>query len=272
MPLIPQSEPCTAQYFTEELEKGIGLDMVQILGGTFWMGSPEGELERRDNEGPQHPVNVPDFFMGKYPVTQAQWEIVASWEKIDQDLTLNPSDFKGPDKPVENISWLDAIEFCQRLSKKTGQAYSLPSEAQWEYACRAHTTTPFYFGETITPGLANYSWDYTYGDYGVEKKEDSKGTTPVGQFPPNRFGLYDMHGNVWEWCLDDWHGDYTGAPEDGSAWMNKKPEMQSSKVLRGGSWFDLPRWCRSAPRYDLVSDVADDFIGFRLVCSSPGLS
>jgi formylglycine-generating enzyme required for sulfatase activity len=155
MPLILQSEPCTAQYFTEELEKGIGLDMVQILGGTFWMGSPEGELEREDNEGPQHPVNVPDFFMGKYPVTQAQWEIVANWEKIDRDLTPNPSNFKGPDKPVEQVSWLDAIEFCQRLSKKTGQFYSLPSEAQWEYACRANTTTPFYFGETITPKLAN---------------------------------------------------------------------------------------------------------------------
>jgi formylglycine-generating enzyme required for sulfatase activity len=272
MPLILQSEPCTAQYFTEKLKKGIGLDMVQILGGTFLMGSPEGELNREDNEGPQHPVNVPDFFIGKYPVTQAQWEIVASWEKIDRDLTPKPSNFKGPDKPVEQVSWLDAIEFCQRLSRKTGQTYGLPSEAEWEYACRADTTTAFYFGETITSGLANYSWDYTYGDYGVEKKKDSKGTTPVGQFPPNRFGLYDMHGNVREWCLDDWYGSYEGATKDGSAWIGKTSKTQSRKVLRGGSWVNDPRWCRSACRSLRNADVAYHFIGFRVVCSSPGLS
>jgi formylglycine-generating enzyme required for sulfatase activity len=272
MPLILQSEPCTVQYFTEELENGIGLDMVQILGGTFSMGSPDGELEREDDEGPQHPVNLPDFFMAKYPVTQAQWEIVASWKQIDRNLTPNPSNFKGPDKPVEQVSWLDAIEFCQRLSKKTGQAYSLPSEAQWEYACRAHTTTPFYFGETITPELVNYMWSETYGNYGVKEKEDSKCPTPVGQFPANRFGLYDMHGNVNQWCLDDWHESYTGAPDNGSAWINENSKTPSRKILRGGSWMSFPWRCRSVARNYNDWDVISNNFGFRLVCSSPGLS
>jgi formylglycine-generating enzyme required for sulfatase activity len=271
--LILQKSRLTAQYFTEDLGNGLGLDMVQIPAGRFQMGSPDKELDRQKDEGPQHWVDVSNFFMGKYPVTQAQWEIVAGWEKVDRPLKANPDSFKGPNNPIENVSWLDANEFCKRLSQQTKRFYRLPSEAEWEYAGRAGTQTPFYFGETLTPDLANYNWDYTYGDYGVEKrKKPDRSTTPVGQFPPNAFGLYDMYGNVWEWCMDDWHSSYEGAPIDGSAWINKSAETTSSKVLRGGSWLTFPRRCRSAYRYHHVVDAADGNDGFRLVCAPLGLS
>ncbi|MFN7657571.1 MAG: formylglycine-generating enzyme family protein, partial [Dolichospermum sp.] len=156
-------------------------------------------------------------------------------------------------------------EFCLRLSQYTGRTYSLPSEAQWEYACRAGTTTPFHFGETITTDLANYNGKYSYGQgpKGVYREE----TTAVGSFGvANNFGLYDMHGNVWEWCQDHWHSNYEGAPTDGSAWLSNK-EDSNERLLRGGSWLDLPGYCRSAYR---LNDLLDDYfnsIGFRVVCS-----
>jgi formylglycine-generating enzyme required for sulfatase activity len=271
--LILQKSRLTAQYFTEDLGNDLGLDMVQIPAGRFLMGSPDDELERQKDEGPQHWVNVPDFFMGKYPVTQAQWEVVAGWEEVDRPLKSNPANFKGPNKPIEQVSWSEVTEFCNRLSQHTNRFYRLPSEAEWEYACRAGTQTPFYFGETLTPDLANYDWDYTYGEYGVEKrKKPDRGTTPAGQFPPNAFGLYDMHGNVWEWCLDDWHSSYKGAPDDGSAWLDKTAKTASRKVLRGGSWIYYPRRCRSASRIHLDVDANLDTFGFRVVCAPPGLS
>ena len=192
------------------------------------MGSPDTEAQRYDREGPQHYVDVPEFWMGKYVVTQEQWQAI---------MGNNPSRFEGKNRPVERVSWNNATKFCEKLSKKTGRDYRLPSEAEWEYACRAGTTTPFYFGETITEELANYRASETYADEPKGKYREQ--TTPVGQFPPNAFGLYDMHGNVWEFCQDVWHSDYDGAPVDGSAWVNGG--NSSYRVLRGGSWCTLPR-------------------------------
>ena len=210
--------------------------MVYIPGGNFIMGSPSGK--GRDSEKPQHQVAVQSFFMAKYPITQRQWRKVAALPKINRELQTEPSNFKGNSLPVERVSWYDAVEFCARLSKYTGKKYRLPSEAEWEYACRAGTNTSFHFGETITDKLANYDGNHTYAS--EPKGEYRERTTPVGQYPPNAFGLYDMHGNVWEWCLDDWHSNYEGAPTDGSAWFGGEDDNLSQKqaraVLRGGSW------------------------------------
>ena len=245
--------------------KPIGLEMVAIPGGTFIMGSPPEELKRMDRESPQHSVTVQPFFMGKYQVTQAQWRFVAQLPQVNRELKSDPFNFKGANRPVESVSWEDAVEFCDRLSQYTGRTYRLPSEAEWEYACRAGTTTPFHFGKTITTDLVNYNGNYTYGQgsKGVYRKE----TTEVGSFGvANNFGLYDMHGNVWEWCQDDWHSDYEGAPIDGSAWLNNE-EDNNDKLLRGGSWNYNPKYCRSAYRNGINLVVNNDIIGFRVVCS-----
>jgi formylglycine-generating enzyme required for sulfatase activity len=263
----------TGQYFTEDLGNGVGLDMVYIPGGTFLMGAPEDEPESRDDERPQHEVTLQFFFMGRYTVTQTQWRVVASYPQIDRELNPDPSQFKGDKRPVEQVSWEDAVEFCKRLSAKTGREYKLPSEAQWEYACRAGTTTPFHFGETITTDLANYNGtDDQLGSYGRGTKgEYRKQTTEVGSFLANRFGLYDMHGNVWEWCEDDYHESYKGAPTDGSAWIDED-RTNTDPVLRGGSWIYYPNSCRSAYRgNDLRRDVISYIAGFRVLCI-PGLN
>ncbi|EAZ92929.1 formylglycine-generating enzyme family protein [Crocosphaera chwakensis] len=274
----------TASYFTEYLTDNIILEMVAIPGGTFTMGSPENEKGSYDDERPQHNVTISPFFMGKYPITQAQWKAIASRTdlKVYIDVNEDPSNFKGDDRPVEQVNWYEAVEFCQRLSKLTRKDYQLPSEAQWEYVCRAVTEPldlennksypPFYFGETITVELANYNASNTYTD---EPKSESRGqTTAVGQFPANAFGLYDMHGNVWEWCADDWHDNYEDALANGSAWMEsetsylaKKKKNNSNSVLRGGSWGDDPDDCRSALRFnDLRCNNHNDDLGFRVVC------
>jgi formylglycine-generating enzyme required for sulfatase activity len=206
--------------------------MVGIPGGKFNMGSPASEAGRSDDEGSQHQVTISPLSMGKFTVTQAQWQAVATLPKIKTDLKLDPSNFKGKNRPVERISWYDAVEFCTRLSQKTGKTYRLPSEAEWEYACRAGTTTPFHFGATITTELANYNGNSTYGS--APKGKYREATTDVGTFPPNAFGLYDMHGNVWEWCADVWHDNYNGAPVNGSA-LNVGGD-NSTRILRGGSW------------------------------------
>ncbi len=265
-----------AQYFTENLGSGIELEMMLIPDGTFTMGAPETEESSRDSERPQHEVRVRSFFMGRYPITQAQWRAIASREnlKVKRDLSLDPSNFKvlkESDRcPVESVSWYDAVEFCARLSKHTGREYRLPSEAEWEYACRGGTTTAFHFGETITSELANYDATKTYG--AGSKGIDRKTTTPVGSFnAANAFGLSDMHGNVWEWCLDDRHSNYENAPTDGSAWFDNDNDNLSQKshtaVLRGGSWHYSPDFCRSASRYKYFSRDYDNYsIGFRVAC------
>lgn len=254
----------TATYFVEQLSDDVTLEMVKIPGGTFFMGTDGAEVARLnkkydtnwfDNEKPQHQVTVPSFFMGKFQVTQAQWQAV---------MGSNPAFFKNNLlNPVEQVSWDDAQEFCQKLSEKTRNKYRLPSEAEWEYACRAGTNTPFYFGETITTDLANYSGNSTYADEpkGISRQK----TTPVGSFLSNTFGLYDMHGNVWEWCGDDWHDDYKDAPSDGSAWLSGDSSLT---VIRGGSWNYNPFECRSAYRFRFVRDLRFYVIGFRVVCAS----
>ncbi len=265
--LTLQAETKQVRYFTESLAGDIDLDMILVEGGEFTMGSPEDEPARDDDEGPQHLVTVPSFFMGRYPVTQAQWRFVAALPKVEHELELDPSRFKGDTLPVERVSWYDAVEFCARLSIHTGRTYRLPSEAEWEYACRAGTTTPFHFGQIITTELANYDGNHTYNN--SPEGEYRETTTPVDHFEfANAWGLSDMHGNVWEWCQDHWHSNYEGAPTDGSTWLSD--DEDANRVIRGGSWVNNPRFCRSATRdYGINPRGTDLNIGFRIVCSSP---
>jgi formylglycine-generating enzyme required for sulfatase activity len=256
------------------------------------MGSPAGELERRPNEGPQHHVTLAGFFIGASPVTQAQWAavVLVHPDRVRRDLDPKPSFFRGIDLPVESITWDDAEEFCLRIAAITGRAYRLPSEAEWEYACRAGAGTPFNFGPTITPELANYCGTggavcgdsdgqsvasdvyndvkYSSGAYGKGPAGVFRGTTTrPGTFPPNRFGLYDMHGNVWEYCLDKVTENYTDAPLDGTANLSGPPDAQ--RILRGGSWSHNPAICRSAYRdgTDPGSSGWQGRIGLRVVCT-----
>jgi formylglycine-generating enzyme required for sulfatase activity len=250
---IVNQENHQAKYFKEDLSNGITLEMVQIPGGSFMMGSP---ASRYESESPQHEVNVPAFSMGKFVVTQEQYQ---------QIMGNNPSYFteKEAKLPVEQVSWNNAVDFCLKLSQQTGREYRLPSEAEWEYACRAGTTTPFHFGETITTELANYDGTYTYAS--EPKGKYLQKTTDVDSFTPNAFGLYNMHGNVWEWCQDDLHNDYTDAPTNGSAWESQDGDI---KVARGGSWLNDPTFSRSAYRGTFgKSKLRVNDLGFRVVCS-----
>ncbi|NET61346.1 MAG: formylglycine-generating enzyme family protein [Symploca sp. SIO2E6] len=257
-----------AKFFTEDLGNQIMLEIVAIPGGTFVMGSPATEEKREDNESPQHSVTIKPFYLGKFTVTQAQWRAVAALHKVSRDLNPDPSKFKGDNLPVENVSWPHSQEFCARLSRETGRTYRLPSESEWEYACRAGTTTPFHFGETITTELANYDGKSTYGS--GPAGEYRQKTTPVGSFQvANPFGLYDMHGNVWEWCEDHWHENYQGAPSDGSPWLrDNKNENDNYRLLRGGSWSNDPWYCRCALRVVNRRNGRHDAFGFRVVCSA----
>jgi formylglycine-generating enzyme required for sulfatase activity len=240
------------------------MEMVSIPSGSFLMGFPEDELNRTESASPQHLVNIKPFYIGKYPVTQAQWRAIAAASQVNRKLQPEPSHFKGDKRPVECVSWLDAVEFCDRLSKYTKKQYRLPSEAEWEYACRAGTTASFHFGLTITSELANYDASKTFADESKNKYREQ--TTEVGSFPPNTFGLCDMHGNVWEWCLDYWHDSYKGAPTDGSAWVNGGDADR--RLLRGGSWVSYPSSCRSANRFKDFLSIRYNYIGFRVVCIS----
>ncbi|MDA7617961.1 formylglycine-generating enzyme family protein [Verrucomicrobia bacterium] len=230
----------------------LNMQMMAIHGGTFVMGSPEDEQHREDDEGPQTTVNITKpFWLGKTEVTQAQWKAV---------MGNSPSHFKGDDLPVEMVSWNDAVDFCEKLNEMKrdtlpdGYHYTLPTEAQWEYACRAGTTTRFSYGnDTGYSQLGDYAW---YDDNSSGK------THPVGEKLPNDWGLHDMHGNVWEWCLD-WYGDYTG----GSVLDPQGPQSGTYRVNRGGSWFILARYCRSAFRSGLRPD-STDYLGVRVALSS----
>jgi formylglycine-generating enzyme required for sulfatase activity len=242
-----------AKRFIEDLGNGIKLEMVAIPGGAFLMGAPVTEKNSHDNERPQHLVKVPSFYMGRYLVTQNQYTAL---------IGKNPSRLKGGVLPVENVSWEDTQFFCQKLQQQSERKYSLPSEAQWEYACRAGTKTPFYYGETISTNLVSYNGNYTYGN-GIKGKYLEK-TSTVGSFGlANSFGLYSMHGNVYEWCEDTWHDNYQRAPDDGSAWVDKDEQ----RLLRGGSCYDDPDSCRSAYRNWWSADSRNSGIGFRVVCA-----
>ena len=247
-----------AKYITLDLGKGTTMDLIGIPGKEFLMGSPAEELERGNEESPQHLIKIRPFLLGKYPVTQAQWRAI---------MGNNPSRFtdneESDHKPVEKVSWFDCVEFCEKLSEIVDRELRLPTEAEWEHACRGKTKTPFYFGETINTELANYNGEYTYGK--GKMGEYRHQTTKVGSFPPNIFGLYDMHGNVAEWCADTWHDNYQDAPTDGSAWESNR--ARDARILRGGSWLHLPGSCRSAHRLRSSPDSKSDAFGFRIASS-----
>ena len=246
------------QQLVEQLSAETRLEMVSIPEGNFMMGAPKNEKDSYSDERPQHEVSVARFLMGKYQITQAQWKAVTGLPQIEKELNPDPSYFKGDNLPVECVSWLEAVEFCKRLSEHTGREYRLPSEAEWEYACRAGTTTAYFFGDDAAQ-LENYAW---------YRRNSGREIHPVGQKPSNAFGLFDMHGNVWEWCEDDWHRNYEGAPTDGRAWVNNNDNRsQGSKLLRGGSWNDDAKYCRSACRGYVDARGQFNFNGFRVVCS-----
>ncbi len=243
-------DPGSATYITENLDRSQTLDLVLIPSGTVMMGD-----RFHADEQPIHQVTLPAFYMSKYPITQAQYQAIMGDEVMTGEMAQHP---------IDRVNWDDALAYCDRLSQQTGKQYSLPSESQWEYACRAHSTTAFYFGETITPDLVNYNGDYPYG--GAPKGENRAGTTPVGSFAPNAFGLYDLHGNVWEWCLDEYHPNYQGAPTDGSAWCDADgAEATPKRVMRGGAWDYVARGCRSAVRCSLAPHLRVAGCGFRVV-------
>ncbi|MEM9005116.1 MAG: formylglycine-generating enzyme family protein [Cyanobacteria bacterium P01_F01_bin.86] len=259
--VVRQRQSHTASFFSESLDAAERIDMVAIAAGKFAMGPSRSEPQAKTYELPRHAVNLAPFFISKYPITQAQWAAVAALPKVRRELDQAPSHFQGSHRPVESVSWLEAKEFCDRLSQQTGRRYQLPSEAQWEYACRAGTQTPFNVGETITSQLADYIGTYTYKAETAGEYRQS--TMPVGQFSPNAFGLYDMHGNVWEWCADSWHTTYRGAPTGGQAWVGA--QRSPMRTIRGGSWLDTPTKVRSASRSGYLEAGLNRTIGFRIV-------
>ena len=288
------------QVFYEDLGEDARLTMARIPAGSFQMGSAEQEPGREANEGPLHTVTLAEFLIGQTPITQAQWRAVARWqpqqgELWGRDLNPEPARFQGEaarllagetntdERPVERVSWLEAIEFCSRLSQRTKRNYTLPSEAQWEYACRAGTSTAYCFGPIIYSDLANFRGTDAsrFNSLNIPDPQPlfREQTTPVRMFPANAWGLHDMHGNVLEWCLDSVRSSYEGGPYDGSAWNDPQAPKEQQRITRGGSWSMPPRFCRSAFRSPFRSpskaDVTDgpfDDAGFRVACLPPGLS
>lgn len=250
--LIPSYHRKEAKYYIEDFGDGVALEMLYIPRGKFLMGSSESDKHFHKSETPQHEVNIDPFYIGNYPVTQKQWKAIANLPQVNQPLDPEPSKFKGNYHPVEQVSWNDAMEFCERLSVKTKREYRLPSEAQWEYVCRARTQTLFHFGDVISPKFANYG---------------GRQTTQVGSFNiANAFGIHDMHGNVSEWCADHWHANYKKAPINGEPWLRKTDNQLH--VTRGGSHGSLFKGCRCAYRTKESKDKKSVYIGFRVICLS----
>jgi formylglycine-generating enzyme required for sulfatase activity len=268
----------------DQAQPAVSDDFVYVKGGIFTMGSPETEPEREDNESPPHQVRVSSFYMGKYEVTQKEYQAV---------MGTNPSTFKGDTLPVDCMSWYDAIAYCNKRSQGEGlppaykidktrkdpnnqspydtvrwvvtwnhhaEGYRLPTEAEWEYACRAGTTTPFNTGLNITTDQANYDGNYPYTNHrkGIYRET----TTAVGSFAPNPWGLYDMHGNVYEWCWD-WYGDYSSKPQTDPAGVLSG----ANRVIRGGGWSIYAKYLRSASRYRTNPMIPHYNVGFRVVRS-----
>jgi len=241
-----------APLHTLDLGEGVTMEFVRIQSGTFIMGSPQSETHRESDEGPLTEVTISErFLLGKYEVTQAQWERV---------MGTNPSRFKGEELPVERVSWNLAVTFCERLTEREreagrlpeGYAFTLPTEAQREYACRAGTQTRFYYGDDPEyDHLTQYAWYWT--------NSGSK-THPVGEKKPNAWGLYDMHGNVWEWCQDVYANAYPG----GDVIDPLGPETGAVRLIRGGGWEDFPRDCRSACRLRAWPGNSFSYLGFRV--------
>jgi uncharacterized protein (TIGR02996 family) len=242
--------PCVPRR-TVALSESVEMTFAWIPPGTFLMGSPPEEAEREDNET-QHRVALPEgFYLGIHPVTQAQWQAV---------MGKNPSHFQGENLPVETVSWRDCQRFCKKLGQMSDQRYRLPTEAEWEYACRAGTATPFHFGETIDTKRANYDGKYL----GLKRRKAAYRlrTTPVGSFPPNGWGLFDMHGNVWEWCAD-WSREkyYKRSPQQDP----QGPVHGVYRVLRGGFWNGEGCYCRAAYRYGMLPGTRFSSFGFRVI-------
>jgi uncharacterized protein (TIGR02996 family) len=241
--------PCVPRR-TVMLAEGAVLTFAWVPPGTFLMGSPPGEQQRSDNENLHRVTLSRGYYLGIHPVTQAQWSAV---------MGSNPSRVQGDDRPVERVSWDDCQELCARLGQRTGQRFRLPTEVEWERACRAGTTTSFFVGETISTDQANYIGNDVYGKGGL-KGVYRKQTTPVDGFPANPWGLFDMHGNVWEWC-HDWYGPYReGDVTDPQGGMSGK-----AHGLRGGSWVSDPNRCRSAYRDWSAPARRNDRLGCRVV-------
>jgi len=277
-----------ARYFVEDLGGRVTLEMVAVPAGQFLMGTADAEVDhitreyqrycgdgdedcrkwaatRAMSEIPQHSVTLKSFYIGKFEVTQAQWRAVAVLPKVDRELNANPSAFRGDELPVEQVSWSDAVEFCARLSRKFGITFRLPSEDEWEYACRGGTVTPFASGENLSPDLANYNGGRPYS--GSPQGPSLLGTVAVGSLrSANGFGLYEMHGNVWEWCMDTWHANYHGAPADGSAWVTGGDE--ATRVLRGGCFINDVAALRSASRGTGPLNARSRCFGFRVVVAA----
>jgi formylglycine-generating enzyme required for sulfatase activity/tRNA A-37 threonylcarbamoyl transferase component Bud32 len=270
---IPQETAGKNRYLEEDLGNGIKLRMMMIPKGDFTMGSPDQEALRSDSEGPVRQVKVFDFFMGQLTVTQAQWRAVAQLPQVRRSLSPNPAFFTQKDNhPIERVNWSEAVEFCDRLAKKTNRPYRLPSEAEWEYACRAGTTTPFHLGATITTDFANYrGTDDDQGDrgkypgnYGKGPKGKYRGqTVEANEFPPNAFGLHNMHGNVWEWCADPWSPSYETPLKDSRSLVSDNNDVD--RVIRGGSWSNSPQFCRSACRIFFPPGNRNNNLGFRVI-------
>ncbi len=251
--------PEQAVAYSETLPNDVRLEMVQVPPGAFAMGSDLNEPHGEGSERPRHQVEVGGFYISRFEVTQRQWAAVANLPQVREELPPSPSQFRGPDRPVEGVTWLQAKEFCERLSRATGRYYRLPTEAEWEFACRAGTQSPFSFGQTINSALANYQATKPYAQEGVG--EYRKQTLPVGSLgAANYFGLVDMHGNVAEWC-EDHFGDYTEEFQRDPT----GPEKGHTRVVRGGSWRSLPWQVRSAVRVGVQEAIRRNDIGFRVV-------
>lgn len=256
----PVRDKGQVRYFVEELYGGVTLEMVEVPKNSFLIGSPVSEAHRSSYEGPQRRLGIGSFFIGKYAVTQAQWRAVSMLPKKRRYLDPDPSKLvEGDNLPVIRVSWDDAIEFCSRLSEHTGRTYSLPTEAQWEYACRAGTQTAFAFGNAVPFAITNYGGYYLGSDGKYRVRLVEVGVMGVA----NKFGLYDMHGNVYEWCMNAWNQDYEELFTDGSPRENTGNAKYRAR--RGGSWQSKESACRSAHRSAAKRWLRNDITGFRVV-------
>jgi len=277
----------SGKAYVQDLD-GVQLELVEIPGGTFYMGTDTSEIVRYDlvneiskfypgdsttsenhklwpyRETPKHLVTVSPFKIGKFEITQRQWKKVAKLPLINYSLHENPSVHIGDNKPVECVSFRAAEEFCNRLSRYTGKKYRLPTEAEWEYACRAGSTSQFSFGDNIQPSFVNYDGGFPF--LTVPRGIYRNTSVDVGSLGyANRFGIYDMPGNVWEWCSDLWHADYRNAPTDGSAWLEESGYNSEARVVRGGSWYWFAYGCRSAYRNFQVEYDSSEVINGKII-------
>jgi formylglycine-generating enzyme required for sulfatase activity len=280
--LLALEDRITGREGEKVLTNSIGMKLAPIPEGKFTMGSPVTEEEREDKELPHEVSITKPFHMGVHEVTQRQFQTVMKMNRS----RFNAGGGGGPDHPAENVLWPEAVDFCNRLTalpeeKKAGRRYRLPTEAEWEYCCRAGTTTPFHFGKALSSKEANFNGNFPYG--GADKGPYVRKTTKVGSYKPNAWGLYDMHGNVSEWCSDFYDADYykkspkanPQGPDKGvmpTGYKNRTTpgEGQFYRVIRGGSWLDEARACRSAYRFRAMPHEAYQIVGFRVVCEVTG--